>query len=83
MAQTVGCNLYHSMAERLCRWPLLNLDRLAVNKQTMTYELVSNALGVPTAAMTEAVRRLQDSALIRCRSNHIEVLDLAGLVILA
>ncbi len=39
MAQTAACNRHHSVAQQLCRWLLLTLDRLPSNELVMTQEL--------------------------------------------
>jgi len=54
MCQTAACNRHHSIAQQLCRWLLLTLDRLPSNELIMTQELVANALGVRREGVTEA-----------------------------
>jgi hypothetical protein len=46
MTQTVVCNRHHPVAQQLCRWLLLSLDRLPSNVVLMTDGLVANMLGV-------------------------------------
>ena len=79
MAQTAVCNRHHSLDQQLCRWLLLSIDRLPVNRLEMTEELVANMLGVPPAAVAETAGRLQSDGLIRYRQGAIAVLDRAGL----
>jgi CRP-like cAMP-binding protein len=79
MCQTSACNRHHSIAQQLCRWLLLTLDRLPSNELIMTQELVANALGVRREGVTEAAGQLQAAGCIRCRRGHISVLDRAGL----
>ena len=79
MCQTAACNRHHSIAQQLCRWLLLTLDRLPSNELIMTQELVANALGVRREGVTEAAGHLQAAGCIRYRRGHISVLDRAGL----
>lgn len=75
MEQTAACNRHGTLDQRLCRWLLLTLDRLASNELTMTHELIANALGVKRAGVTEAATRLRHEGAIHYRRGHIEVLD--------
>ncbi len=79
MCQTAACNRHHSIAQQLCRWLLLTLDRLPSNELIMTQELVANALGVRREGVTEAAGHLQAAGCIRYRRGHIAVLDRSGL----
>ena len=79
MCQTAACNRHHSIAQQLCRWLLLTLDRLTSSELIMTQELVANALGVRREGVTEAAGHLQAAGCIRYRRGHIALLDRAGL----
>jgi CRP-like cAMP-binding protein len=79
MCQTSACNRHHSIAQQLCRWLLLTLDRLPSNELILTPELVANALGVRREGVTEAAGHLQAAGCIRYRRGHITVLDRSGL----
>lgn len=75
MSQTTGCNRRHSVEQQLCRWLLLNIDRLPTNELRMTQELIANMLGVRRESITEAAVRLQDAGLISYSRGRIEILD--------
>jgi CRP-like cAMP-binding protein len=79
MAQTAVCNRHHSVDQQLCRWLLLNLDRLPSNVLSMTQELIANMLGVRREGVTEAAKKLQDAGLIDYSRGRITVLDRPGL----
>lgn len=79
MAQTEVCNRYHSIDQQLCRWLLLSLDRLPVNRLLMTHNLISGVLGCRREGVSEAAAKLQRLGLIRYSWGHIEVCDRAGL----
>jgi len=77
--QTAVCNRHHTLAQQLCRWLLLSLDRIGGHRLEMTQELIANMLGVRRGGVTEAALRLQADGLIRYSRGRIEVLDRAGL----
>ncbi len=79
MAQTTACNRRHSVEQQLCRWLLLNFDRVHSGSLAMTQELISNMLGVRRESITEAARKLQTDGLISYCRGHIKVLDRPGL----
>jgi CRP-like cAMP-binding protein len=75
MAQTAVCNRHHTVQQQLCRWLLLNLDRLPTNTLVVTQELIANMLGVRREGVTEAAGRLQSMGLIEYGRGRITVLD--------
>jgi len=79
MAQTGACNRHHSVAQQLCRWLLLTLDRLPTNDLVMTQELIASMLGVRRESVTEAAGILKDDGVISYRRGHITVLNREGL----
>jgi len=79
ISQTAVCNRHHSVAQQLCRWLLLSLDRLPTNEMSMTQEMIANMLGVRRESVAEAAGRLQEEGLIHYSRGHITVIDRAGL----
>jgi len=79
VAQTGACNRHHSVAQQLCRWLLLTLDRLPTNDLVMTQELIASMLGVRRESVTEAAGTLKDDGVISYRRGHITVLSREGL----
>jgi CRP-like cAMP-binding protein len=79
MTQTGVCNRHHSVAQQLCRWLLLTLDRLPSNDLVMTQELIASMLGVRRESVTEAAGQLRQRGVISYRRGHISVLDRSGL----
>lgn len=75
MAQTTVCNRHHMLDQQLCRWLLLNLDRVSGADLVMTQEQISANLGVRRASVTEAAQRLQEAGVIRYVRGRITVLD--------
>jgi len=74
-AQTVVCNRHHAVEQQLCRWLLLNLDRLPSRKLAMSQELIANMLGVRRESVTEAAGHLQAAGMIQYSRGTITVLD--------
>jgi hypothetical protein len=58
VAQTVVCNRHHRIAQQLCRWLLLRLDRLPVGEINATQERIAALLGVRHEGITAAVADL-------------------------
>lgn len=79
MAQIAVCNRHHSVDQQLCRWLLLNLDRLPGDDIVATQELIAHMLGVRREGVTEAALSLQRAGLISYRRGHVQVLDRPGL----
>jgi hypothetical protein len=75
MAQTAVCNRHHLIDQQLCRWLLLNLDRLRGSELVMTQELIASILGVRREGVTEGAYRLQKAGLIRYARGRIEIRD--------
>lgn len=75
MAQTAACNRHGTLEQRLCRWLLLNLDRMPSGELEMTHELIANALGVRREGVSEAAGRLQRQGAIHYHRGHLSVLD--------
>ena len=67
MTQTVVCNRHHPVAQQLCRWLLLSLDRLPSNVVLMTDGLVANMLGVRQRGVMTAAGKLQAEGIITYR----------------
>ena len=83
ISQTAVCNRHHSVAQQLCRWLLLSLDRSPSNELAVTHDLIGSTLGVRREGVTEAVGRLKRAELIDCRRGYINVIDRNGLEKLA
>jgi CRP-like cAMP-binding protein len=77
MTQTVVCNRHHPVAQQLCRWLLLSLDRLPSNVVLMTDGLVANMLGVRQRRLKRAAEKLQDEGMITYHAGRITVLNRA------
>jgi CRP-like cAMP-binding protein len=74
-AQTSLCNAHHPVEQRLCRWLLQALDRVAARELRITHDLIGTLLGVRREAVTLAAHRLQARKAILCSRGQITVLD--------
>jgi len=79
MSQTAVCNRFHSVAQQMCRWLLLRLDRLPGDELITTQEQIANLLGVRREGITEVAGGLHKAGVIDYRRGHITVRDRAGL----
>lgn len=75
IAQSAVCNRHHTLAQRMCRWLLMWLDRVDGNRFFLTQELISNMLGVRREGVTEVASKLQRQGAIRYCRGHLEVLS--------
>jgi CRP-like cAMP-binding protein len=79
IGQTVVCNRHHRIAEQLCRWLLLRLDRLPTYEIRVTQERIAHLLGVRREAVTAAATELREADIVRLGRGRITVLDRAYL----
>jgi CRP-like cAMP-binding protein len=82
-ASTILANSSYLVEERLARWILMTHDRLDVASFPMTHEFMALMLAVRRAGVTEAIHRLEGRNLIRASRGNMQVLDRAGLEVLA
>ncbi|WP_322030718.1 Crp/Fnr family transcriptional regulator [Paraburkholderia sp. J76] len=75
IAQTAACNRHHSLSKQLCRWLLIEVDRVDSNDLSVTQQLIADMLGVRREGVTEAAGKLHDEGLIHHSRGKIRVLD--------
>lgn len=79
IAQTSACNRHHAVEQQLCRWLLLNDDRLVNSVVSATQERIAGLLGVRREGVTVGAGKLQSAGLIRYGRGRISILDRKGL----
>ena len=79
MGQTVACNRHHGLNQQLCRWLLLNLDRMKENQLLATQQQIAAMLGVRREGITSEALKLQKAGLISYGRGRISILNRKGL----
>ena len=77
-AQTAGCNVHHSVEQRLARWILLCLDRVG-GPIEITQDFIAMMLGNQRSSVSAEAAKLQKLGLIEYTRGRIVVSDRAGL----
>lgn len=77
--QSVICNRFHTVEERLARWLLIARDRVNSNTISFTQEIISHLLGTQRTGITMAAVTLQKKKLIEYSRGQINILDPNGL----
>lgn len=78
-SQTAECNRHHPVDQRLCRWLLLNLDRMSSGELIFTQEMAARMFGAELEGVMDAVRKLKLAGFIDHRRDRITVLNRSGL----
>ncbi|MBA3242678.1 MAG: Crp/Fnr family transcriptional regulator [Acidobacteria bacterium] len=79
ISQSVVCNHYHTVEQRLSRWLLVTCDRVRSNEFHLTQEVISHMLGIPRTNVTMRAGMLQQKGLIRYGRGKITIIDPRGL----
>jgi CRP-like cAMP-binding protein len=79
LAQSVVCNRFHTVEERLCRWLLIAHDRVRSDEFQLTQEILANMIGARRPAVSIVTGTLQTAGLIRSMRAKITILDRQGL----
>jgi len=72
---SVACNGAHSLHQRLARWLLTMRDRTDYDALPITQTLLAEMLGVQRPTITNAMRKLERSRLIKRGRGQITILD--------
>lgn len=79
LAQSIACNCFHDVSERLARWLLMTHDRACGEELELTHAFLATMLGVRRSAVTIAAGKLQREKLISYSRGQIRVLSRSGL----
>jgi CRP-like cAMP-binding protein len=79
MSQVAVCNRHHAIEQQLCRWLLLNFDRIDLQVLDITQERIASLLGVRREGITRAAGLLQEQGLIQYNRGHLHLIDREGL----
>lgn len=75
VCQTVACNTFHSVDQRLARWLLMVVDRVDTDAIVLTHDLLALMLGVRRATVTLAVGALQRVGAIRYSKGLVRIVS--------
>jgi CRP-like cAMP-binding protein len=79
LGRTAASNLNDPVEKRLCRWLLMNHDRLPADEIELTHQQIGVMLGIRRASVTDALHILEGQGLIRSRRGCITVRNRARL----
>ncbi len=79
VAQSVFCQAFHNIEERLARWLVECRFRTNSDELPLTHEYIAEIIGVRRAGVTEAVGRLRERGVIEHARGAITVVDREGL----
>ncbi len=75
VSQSVVCNRFHSLEQRLCRWLLVSRDRVGSDRFPLTHEGLAHMLGSTRTPVTLIAGDLQRAGLISYHRGLIQLLD--------
>ena len=78
-AQSVACQRYHVVEQRLARWLLVSRDRSGKAQFQVTQEFLSQLLGVRRVGVTNAASMLQQHKLIKYSRGNLAIINGPGL----
>ncbi|HXG90692.1 MAG TPA: Crp/Fnr family transcriptional regulator [Vicinamibacterales bacterium] len=73
VAQSAICNRFHNAKQRLARWLLMTADRSDTSVMPLTHEFISQMVGGPRSAVTEAASDLREAGAIDYRRGFITI----------
>lgn len=79
LAQSIACNCFHEVTQRLSRWLLMTHDRAGGKPLELTHAYLAAMLGVRRSAVTIAAGKMQQQQLISYSRGQIHVLSRQGL----
>lgn len=79
ISQSVACNRFHIVEQRLCRWLLVTSDRVRSNSFGLTQEFLSYMLGARREGVALAMGDLKRLGLIHHVPGQITIIDRKGL----
>jgi CRP-like cAMP-binding protein len=79
VSQTVACNRFHLIEERLMCWLLLMHDRIQTDKFRITQDFLSKMLGVRREAVSKSAANLQQRNLIEYSRGTVSIINRTAL----
>jgi CRP-like cAMP-binding protein len=78
-SMSMGCQRFHQLGARFCRWLLMRHDRATSDSFFVTHESLGHMLGVRRVSVTIAAGALQNQGFITYSRGMLSVLDRHGL----
>jgi CRP-like cAMP-binding protein len=75
LGATAVSNLVDPVERRLCRWLLMNHDRIAGDEISLTHGQVGEMLGIRRASVTDAMHVLEGQGIVRAERRLIAIRD--------
>lgn len=79
ISQSVLCNRFHTVEQRLCRSLLSTCDHTCSHVLPLSQEILAGMLGIPRTDVTMKAGALQRAGLIKYKRGQITILDPQGL----
>lgn len=79
VTQSVFCQAFHSLDERLARWLVESRMRVRSDELHLTQEYLAEMIGVRRAGVSEAIGRLEAKGVIAPRRGVVMITDREGL----
>lgn len=78
-SQNAVCNQHHSTEQKVCRWLLMNMDRLGERKLIVTQALLAKFIGVSREAINLVAQQLMLNGIILYARGKITILNRSAL----
>jgi CRP-like cAMP-binding protein len=75
LTQSVLCNRFHTVEQRLCRWLLAAQDRAGTSELLLTRDILAKMIGSTRPAVSIVTGTLQSAGLIRAVRGKVTILD--------
>jgi CRP-like cAMP-binding protein len=73
--QSVACNAYHGIDQRLARWLLIANDRAKAQRMPLTQDYLSSMVAASRPRVSEALNKLKQRGIVEHGRGWIEILD--------
>lgn len=73
--QSVACNAYHSIDQRLARWLLIVNDRAKSDRISLSQDYLSSMVAASRPRVSQALARLRKKSIVEQGRGWIEVVD--------
>ena len=73
--QSVACNAYHGIDQRLARWLLIANDRTNTQRMPLTQDYLSNMVAASRPRVSEALSKLRRRGIVKHGRGWIEIHD--------